>query len=140
MTRLIHETDVSSSCGPEDADFKAFVAVTSLIDGRDAVEEFLASGLCLLGRRFGFLVETKESPLSKITMPMPQIDTAIEEQESGAKFAARIEKAANELVSRYTIMEHNTYKGLCHGRVNHVFELAGFLCQLRLEPVGVNTR
>jgi hypothetical protein len=26
MTHLIHETDVSSSCGPEDGDFKAFVA------------------------------------------------------------------------------------------------------------------
>jgi hypothetical protein len=62
------------------------------------VEEFLASGLWPLGRRFGFLVETKESPLSKITMPMPQINIAIREWESSDKFADRIEKAANELV------------------------------------------
>jgi hypothetical protein len=45
MTRLAHEMDVPSSYDPEDADFKAFVEATSLIGGRDAVEEFLASGL-----------------------------------------------------------------------------------------------
>jgi hypothetical protein len=53
MTRLIHETDVSSSCGPEDDDFTAFIVVTSLIGGRDTVEEFLANGLWPLGRCFG---------------------------------------------------------------------------------------
>jgi hypothetical protein len=89
---------VSSSYGPEDGDFKAFVEATALIGGRDAMEEFLASGLWPLGHRLGFSAETKESPLSKITMSMPQIDTAIGERESSAKFAARIEKAANELI------------------------------------------
>jgi hypothetical protein len=98
MTHLDHETDVSSSCGPEDADFMACVEATLLIGGRDAVEEFLASGLCPLGRHFGFLVETKESPLLKVIVPMPQIDTAIRERESGAKFVAHVEKAANKLV------------------------------------------
>jgi hypothetical protein len=38
MTPLAHETDVSSSCGPEDADFTAFGEATSLIGSRDAVE------------------------------------------------------------------------------------------------------
>jgi hypothetical protein len=98
MTCLTHETNVPSSCGPEDADFKAFVEAISLIGGRNAVEEFLASGLWHLGRHFGFLVETKESLLSKVTLPMPQIDTAIRDQEFGERFAACIEKAANELV------------------------------------------
>jgi hypothetical protein len=45
MTRLIHKMDVSSSCGPEDGDFIAFVEATSLIGGRNAVQEFLASSL-----------------------------------------------------------------------------------------------
>jgi hypothetical protein len=71
MTHLAHETDVPLSCGPEDVDFKAFLEATSLIGGRDAVEEFLASGLQPLGQRFGFFVETKESPLSKVSLPMP---------------------------------------------------------------------
>jgi hypothetical protein len=77
MIRLTYEADVSSSCDPKDADFKAFVDATSLIGGRDAVEEFLACGLSPLGHRFGFSVETKESPLSKIILPMPLIGTAI---------------------------------------------------------------
>jgi hypothetical protein len=45
MAPLIHEMDVSSSCGPKDGDFKAFIEATSLITGRDVVEEFLGSGL-----------------------------------------------------------------------------------------------
>jgi hypothetical protein len=117
MTHLIHEMDVSSCCGPEDDDFTAFIEVTSLIGGRDAVEEFLASGQWPVASwsRFCFLVETKESLLSKVIVSVPQIGTAIGEPESGAKFVARIEKVTNELVGRYNIAEHMTYKGLHHG-------------------------
>jgi hypothetical protein len=71
---------------------------------------------------------------------MPQIDTAIGERESSAKFAARIEKAANELIGWYNLAEHKAYKGLCHGWVNHVFELANFLCQPRPEPAGTKRK
>jgi hypothetical protein len=115
MIRLTYEMDVSSSCDFEDADFKAFMDATSLIGGLDAVEEFLACDLSPLGRRFGFLVETKESPLSKIILSMPQISTAIAERESPAKFVTCIEKASNELVGWYNLAEHNAYQGLHHG-------------------------
>jgi hypothetical protein len=40
----------------------------------------------------------KASPLSKVTMSMPQIAVAIGERETWVKFAARIEKKANELI------------------------------------------
>jgi hypothetical protein len=43
--------------------------------------------------------------------------------------------ATNLLVGNYNIPEHNTYKGLRHGRLNHVFELAGVLCQPHPEPI-----
>jgi hypothetical protein len=115
MTRLNHETDVSSSCGPEDTDFTAFLEATSLISSRNAVEEFLASGLWPLGRHFNFSVEKKESPLSKVIVPMPQIGTAIREREFGAKLVACVLKAANELVGQYNLAEHKAYKGLHHG-------------------------
>jgi hypothetical protein len=136
MTPLVYETDVSSSCGPEDADFAAFIEVTSLIDGHDAVEEFLASGLRPIGQQFGFEVEMKESPLSKVIVPMPRITTAIGQRESEATFVAQIEKVVNELVGRYNIVEHNAYQGLRYGRLNHVFELARTLCHPHPEPVG----
>jgi hypothetical protein len=56
MTPLVYQMDVSS-CSPEDAD--------------NAMEEFLASGLWPPGQQFGFDVETKESPLSKVIVLMP---------------------------------------------------------------------
>jgi hypothetical protein len=135
MTPLVYEMDVSSSCGPEDAHFMAFVDTSSLIGGHDTVEEFLASSLWPLGQQFGFEVETMESPLSKVIVPMPWITTAIRQWESEATFVAQIEKAANELVGRYNIAEHNVYQGLQYGRLNRIFELAGTLYQPRPEPV-----
>jgi hypothetical protein len=115
MTPLVHEMDVSSSCSPEDAHLAAFIQVTSLIGGRDAVEEFLASGLWPLGQQFGFEVEMKESPLSKVILSMPWITTAIGQRESEATFLAQIQNATNELVGRYNITEQNAYQGLWYG-------------------------
>jgi hypothetical protein len=43
-----------------------------------------------LGEKFGFRVETKESPLSKVVVLMPRVSTIIKAQESGAEFEARI--------------------------------------------------
>jgi hypothetical protein len=54
MTHLVYDTDVP--CGPEDANFTAFIEATSLIGDRDAVEEFLASSLWPLSQQFGFEV------------------------------------------------------------------------------------
>jgi hypothetical protein len=99
------------------------------------VQEFLASGLWTLRQQFGFLVERKESPLSKVVVSMPQITAAIRDQESEAKFVARIEDAANELVGLYNIAEHNACQGLRHGRLNRIFELARVLCQPRSESI-----
>jgi hypothetical protein len=79
MTELNYLTEVPSSCGPEDADFPAFVNATSPIGGCDAVEEFLACGLWPLVEQFRFHVETRESPLSKVMVMMPLITTAIRE-------------------------------------------------------------
>jgi hypothetical protein len=59
-------------------------------------------------------VDTKASPLSKVIVSMPQIATIIGERETRAKFAARIEKKANELIGRYNLAEHTAYQGLQH--------------------------
>jgi hypothetical protein len=54
MMELNYLTKVPSSCDLEDNDFAAFVEATSLIGGRDAVEEFLAGGLWTLGNSLVF--------------------------------------------------------------------------------------
>jgi hypothetical protein len=56
--------------------------------------------------------------------------------ESPAMFVACNEKAANELVGQYNLVEHNAYHGLHHGRINPVFEIAGFLCRAYPELAG----
>jgi hypothetical protein len=73
------------------------------------VEEFLACGLWPLSENFGFHVERKESPLSKVMVSMPQVNPVIGVQESGAAFEARILNAVNLLVGNYNITEHNAY-------------------------------
>jgi hypothetical protein len=48
------------------------------LGGCNAVEEFLACGMWPLGKKFGFTVETQESPMSKVMVPMPQVTAGIE--------------------------------------------------------------
>jgi hypothetical protein len=60
-------------------------------------------------------VETKEPPLSKVVVPMPQVTVAIEEQEHVAKFEVCIMNAVNLLVFHYDIADYNAYQGLRHG-------------------------
>jgi hypothetical protein len=140
MTPLVYEMDVSSSCGPEDADFMAFIEVTSLVGGRNAVEDFLTSGLWTLGQQFGFEVETKEYPLSKVIVLMPQITTAIGQWESEATFVARIEKAANELVGRIILPSIMPIKGFSMGGSITFLNWLELSVNLALSQLGVSAR
>jgi hypothetical protein len=110
------------------------LSLRRLIRSRDAVEEFLACGFWPLSEKFGFKMETKETPLSKVVVLMPQVTAIIGAQESGAEFEARITNAMNLLVGNYNITEHNACQELRHGWVNHIFELVRVLCQPHPEP------
>jgi hypothetical protein len=135
MTRLNHLMEAPSDCGSEDTNFLAFVEATSIISGHDAVEEFLACGLWPLSAKFGFKVEMKESPLSKVVVPMLQVTPIIGAQEPGAAFEAWIVNSMNLLVGNYNITEHNAYSGLQHGRLNRILELAEVLYQPQPESI-----
>jgi hypothetical protein len=50
-------------------------------------------------------------------------------------FEVRIVSATSLLVGNYNITEHNAYKGLRHGRLNRVSELAGVLYRPYPEPI-----
>jgi hypothetical protein len=73
MTRLNYLMEAPSDCRLEDTNFVAFIEATSIIEGHDIVKEFLACGLWPLNEKFGFEVEAKESPLSKVVVLMPQV-------------------------------------------------------------------
>jgi hypothetical protein len=77
MTPLDYAMEVTFECGPGDANVAAFTKATSIIGGRDAVEEFLACELWPLTEKFGFMVETKETLLSKVVVPMPHVTPII---------------------------------------------------------------
>jgi hypothetical protein len=78
VTLLDNLMEARSSCGLEDTNFVAFIEATSIIGGCNAVEEFLACGMWPLGKKFGFTVETQESLMSKVMVPMPQVTAGIE--------------------------------------------------------------
>jgi hypothetical protein len=134
MTLLNYLTDAPFECDPEDVNVAAFAEATSIIGACDTMEEFLACGMWPLSEKFGFEVETREMPLTKVMVPMLKVTPTIGAQESEAAFDKRIVNAANLLVGNYNIIEHNAYKGLRHGQLNHVFELVSLLCWPRLEP------
>jgi hypothetical protein len=136
MMPLNYLLDVSFECGLGDVNVAAFTEAVSIIGECDTVVEFLACGIWPLSEKCDFEVETKEMPLSKVVVTIPKVTPVIEANESGAAFEKRILQAANLLVGNYSMMEHNACDGLCYGRLNLMFELAGVLCQLRPEPVA----
>jgi hypothetical protein len=120
MTPLDYLNDAPFECCPENANVAAFVEATSIIGGRDAVKEFLACGIGPLSNSCSFEVETKETPLSKVIVPMPKVTPAIGAKENGSTFETRIVNATNLLIDKYNVVEHNAYTGLRHGCLNHI--------------------
>jgi hypothetical protein len=115
MTQLNYLLDAPFECNPLDRNVAALVEAASIIGGYDVVEEFLTYGMWPFNAKFGFEVETKVTPLSKVMVPMSKVMPTIGAQESEEAFEKRIVNVANLLVGIYNIAEHNTYKGLQHG-------------------------
>jgi hypothetical protein len=66
---------------------------------------------------------------------MPKAIPNVGTKELVAAFKTWIMNATSLLVSMYNVMDNNAYTSLRHGWLNRVFELAGMLCQPRLEPI-----
>jgi hypothetical protein len=109
MTQLNHWTDAPFECGPGDVDVVAFVEVELIIGGHGAVEEYLACGVLPLKEGWEFAVERRETPLSKVGVPVQKDTPIIGKQESKATFKGRIVAATNLLVGNYCVPEHYSY-------------------------------
>jgi hypothetical protein len=137
MSALDNLTEAPRGCAREDANAMAFEEATKIIGGRNAVEEFLAYDIWPLSDNWDFEVKRMESPLSKVTMPMPKVTAIIAEQETVASFEVRIASAANQLVGNYGVSKDRAYvTELLHSHLNHIFELAGVNYQSRPEPIA----
>jgi hypothetical protein len=75
--RMNHLADAAFECSLEDVNVAAFAEATSNIGGCDVVEEFLACGIWPLSKSYKFEVERKETPLSKVMVPMPKVTPTI---------------------------------------------------------------
>jgi hypothetical protein len=121
MIPLNYLTDAPFDCGLGDVNVVAFTKATSIIGGHDAIEEFLVCSIWLLSEKCEFEVETKETPLSMVMVPMLKVTLTISSYKSEAAFKTRIINTANLLFGNYNVTKHNAYTGLRHGRFNHVF-------------------
>jgi hypothetical protein len=83
MMSLNYLSDVSFECGPGDVNVAAFIKAMSIIGGCDAMEEFLACAIWPLSEKCDFEVGTKETPFSKVVVPMPKVTHVIGANVSG---------------------------------------------------------
>jgi hypothetical protein len=103
MTLLDYLSDVPFECGLGDVNVAAFTEVTSIIGGRNVVEEFPACGIWSLSERCDLEVETKETPLSKVVVLKSKVTPVIGMKDSEATFETHIINAANLLVGNYNV-------------------------------------
>jgi hypothetical protein len=114
-------------CSDDDAGDVAFIKATHCIGARDVVEEFMACGLSPLSTNFGLgEVVDRETPVSKLHLPLLEFPIARLPNEMNDHFRARVELAAENIVGSYTRGEHDVCIASVpnEGRVNWVFEQA----------------
>jgi hypothetical protein len=107
-TELNFVMDPPFDCPEDEVNDAAFVkATTRTVSGRDAVEEYMACWLFLLSASFGLgEVADGETPVSKLSSPMPYFLVARLLGETNDRFRVRVELAASNVVGGYTHGEH----------------------------------
>jgi hypothetical protein len=124
-------------CADDDCGDVAFIWATKFIGGRDAVEEFLACGVCPLATGVGFeRVAVSMPPILKLKIPLPKFVAARKDDEDDVKFLARVELDAEGIMGSYTRPEHDACIAGLRNRdcLNHVFEVMGVAYGPRLVP------
>jgi hypothetical protein len=137
MFALDFSTDPLFECADDNARDLAFVHATSLIGGRDTVEEYLAYGLFPLSVGLGFgEITDGETPVSKVTLPLPESPLTRLQGENNDHFLASVELGTENVVGGYIHMEHDACILLLpnDGRLNRIFEQAGVAYSPRPEP------
>jgi hypothetical protein len=123
MIELDFVAELPFECPDEDIGDVAFVKATRTVGGRDAVEEYMASGLFPLSVSFSLgEVSNGETLVSMLSAPMPDFHVARLPEETNDGFRVRVELAAVNVVGRYTRSEHKVYVEvvLNQGKVNHM--------------------
>jgi hypothetical protein len=123
-------------CPKDNLSDSAFVWASKFIEGRDAIEEFVAYGVWPLVASVSFdQVSVDAIAVSKLKVPLPKFVAAHRDGEDEADFLARVELEAKVIVGSYTCPEHDAcIAGLeNNGRLYRVLELA----RLAYEPRSI---
>jgi hypothetical protein len=137
MSKLEFMMQPSYQCPNDEAGDVAFIKATRAIRGRDAVEEFMACELFPLSASFELgEISEGETPVLKLTVPLPEFPIARRPGEKIDVFWPRVEISAVNIVSRYTHGEHKVCIETLpnRGRVNRVFMEAVVPYEPHLEP------
>jgi hypothetical protein len=116
-----------------------FVKATHFIGGRDIIEEFMACGLYPLSANFGLgKVVDRETPVSKLCLPLLEFPFARHPDEMNGHFRVRVELAVENIMGGgggYAHAEHDVcvVSVSYRDRVNWVFEQAGVTYSPRSE-------
>jgi hypothetical protein len=132
-------TKLSIENSGEDLIDFAFVWASKNIGGQHAVEEFVSCGVWLLPDDVNFEhVKVGLSPVLKLKVPLPRFPLSHEDEEDDARFLARVEQEARNIVESYTCAEHEAcVSGLLNnGHLNHVLKLAWVAYGAHSAPVS----
>jgi hypothetical protein len=137
MSALCFHTVPLFDCFDDDLSDAAFVWASKYIGGRDAVEEFVACSVWLLGAGVNFdQVSVGVTLVLKLKVPLPNFVASHKDDEDGIKFLARVVSEAKVVVGSYTRLEHDACIAGLHnkGQLNRVLEHAGVPYGPRLVP------
>jgi hypothetical protein len=137
MSSLRFRTKPPFDCPDDDLSDAAFVWASKFIGGRDAMVEFVACGVWLLGAGVNFdQVSVGMTPVSKLKVPLPNFVASHKYYIDDVKFLARVELDAKVIVGSYTRPKHDTCIARLHneGRLNCVLELTGLAYGPRSVP------
>jgi hypothetical protein len=129
MSVLNYQVEPLMNCPDTESNDAALVKATTMIGGRDAVEEFLACGLYHLSIGFGFGdVFDGETAVSKVMEPLPKFPVAQIEGENSYQFLVKADQDAERTAGSYSPKEHEacaSAKLPNGGRLNRIFKQMG---------------
>jgi hypothetical protein len=102
MSALNYQVEPLVNCPDINFNDAVFILVTTMIEGCDAIEEFLAYGLYPLSAGFGFgLVSDGTTAVPKVVVPLPVFPMTHVAAESASHFLVKVEMDAERIIGSY---------------------------------------
>jgi hypothetical protein len=109
MSALYYDVEPAMDFPDTDVNDVAFIRATTMIGGRDAIEEFLVCEMYPLVAGFGFKnVTTSRTSMSRVEVPLPIFLVEPISTESTDCFLAKVETNAEKVLGSYMLKEHDT--------------------------------